>query len=101
MAPPLKLTGERRKALISEVPDWIETPGRDAISRTFVFQDFKQAWWWMTRVAELADQRDHHPEWFNVYNRVEVVLSTHDCAGLSHLDIEMAKSMNQLYAQRV
>ncbi|RCH81279.1 putative pterin-4-alpha-carbinolamine dehydratase, partial [Rhizopus stolonifer] len=63
---------------------------RDAIIKKYAFQDFNEAFGFMTRVALKADKMDHHPEWFNVYNRVEVTLSTHDCQGLSTRDIELA-----------
>ena len=65
--------------------------GRDAIKKHFTFKDFNQAFGFMTRVALKADKMDHHPEWFNVYNRVEVTLSTHDCKGLSNRDVQLAK----------
>ncbi|CDH49925.1 pterin-4-alpha-carbinolamine dehydratase-like [Lichtheimia corymbifera JMRC:FSU:9682] len=70
---------------------WAMTEGRDAIHKKYEFKDFNQAFGFMTRVAIKADKMDHHPEWFNVYNRVEVTLSTHDCQGLSTRDIELAK----------
>jgi 4a-hydroxytetrahydrobiopterin dehydratase len=76
----------------------LQTPGdRDAISKTFSFKDFNQAFGFMTRTALYAEQVCHHPEWFNVYNRVEVTLSTHDVQGLSSNDFEMAKKMNSYY----
>ena len=64
--------------------------GRDAIQKTFNFKDFNEAFGFMTRVALKADKMDHHPEWFNVYNRVEITLSTHDCQGLSERDVKLA-----------
>ena len=64
--------------------------GRDAIKKQFVFQNFVDAFSWMTMVALFAEKLDHHPEWFNVYNRVEVTLTTHDCNGLSQKDVDMA-----------
>ena len=67
--------------------------GRDAITKTFTFKNFNAAFGWMSRVAMLAEKMDHHPEWFNVYSRVEVTLSTHDVGGLSTLDVRMAKAM--------
>lgn len=70
--------------------------GRDAIKKTFTFQDFNEAFGFMTRVAIKADKMDHHPEWFNVYNRVEVTLSTHDCQGLSMNDVQLATFIDSL-----
>ena len=66
------------------------------IRATLSFADFNEAWGFMTRVALLAEQQDHHPEWFNVYNRVEVLLTTHDVDGLSPLDIKLARKMDTL-----
>jgi 4a-hydroxytetrahydrobiopterin dehydratase len=69
--------------------------GRDAIARKFEFENFNEAFGFMTRVALLADKMDHHPEWFNVYNKVEVTLSTHDAGGVTDNDIAMAKAMEE------
>ncbi|KAJ1722924.1 hypothetical protein LPJ53_002716 [Coemansia erecta] len=69
---------------------WSMVKGRDAIAKTFVFDNFNQAFSFMTSVALKAEKMDHHPEWFNVYNRVEITLSTHDCQGLSIRDVELA-----------
>lgn len=71
--------------------DWAAVEGRDAIVKTFRFKDFSEAFAFMTRVALKAEKMDHHPEWFNVYNRVEVTLTTHDAGGLSLLDVTLAK----------
>ena len=80
---------------LETLPDWSAlTSGRDAIARTFVFDDFNAAFAFMTRVALKADKMDHHPEWSNVYNRVEVVLTTHDADGVTALDVEMARFMD-------
>ncbi|HEX7760936.1 MAG TPA: 4a-hydroxytetrahydrobiopterin dehydratase [Caulobacteraceae bacterium] len=73
---------------------WTAADGRDAIVKTFKFKDFNAAFGWMTRVALAAEKLDHHPEWFNVYNRVEVLLATHDADGVSDLDVTMAKAMD-------
>lgn len=70
--------------------------GRDAIYKEFLFQDFNEAFGFMTRVALLADKMDHHPEWFNVYNKVQVTMSTHDCGGLSAKDVKVASFMEGL-----
>lgn len=88
-----KLTEEERTALPS-LDGWSLVEGRDAIQKTFVFKNFNEAFGWMSRVAMLAERMNHHPEWFNVYSRVEVTLSTHDAGGLSALDISMARAMN-------
>jgi len=93
-----KLSAENRAALLAELADWSEVEGRDAIQKTFTFEDFNEAFGFMTRVALLADKVDHHPEWFNVYNRVEVTLSTHDCDGLSQRDADMARAMEAFVA---
>jgi 4a-hydroxytetrahydrobiopterin dehydratase len=71
-------------------------PGRDAIAKSFKFADFNAAFAFMTRVALKAEAMDHHPEWFNVYNKVDIVLSTHDAGGLSALDVEMAKFIDAI-----
>ena len=86
-----KLTGGARKTALATLKDWKEVPGRDAIQKSFKFADFNQAWGFMTRVALAAEKADHHPEWSNVYNRVEILLSTHDAGGLSEKDIALAK----------
>jgi 4a-hydroxytetrahydrobiopterin dehydratase len=86
------------KALES-LPAWAADSGKDAITRRFVFKDFNAAFGWMTRVALKADKMDHHPEWFNVYNRVDVTLTTHDSDGVTALDVEMAQFMEACAAQ--
>jgi len=90
------LTGEARKSALQELSGWSELQGRDAITRTFVFRDFNEAFGFMSRVALVAEKHDHHPEWRNVYKTVEVVLSTHDAGGVTHRDIELAKAMNAI-----
>jgi 4a-hydroxytetrahydrobiopterin dehydratase len=72
---------------------WSEASERDALAKTFAFGDFNAAFGWMTRVALMADKLDHHPEWFNVYNRVEVILTTHDADGVTELDLALARFM--------
>ena len=75
---------------------WSMVDGRDAIAKTFQFADFNEAFGFMSRVALKAEEKGHHPEWFNVWNRVEVTWSTHDAGGLSMLDAEMAKWMDEV-----
>ena len=94
-----KLDGPARKAALTSVPEWREVDGRDAIARKFVFQDFSQAFGFMTRAALMAEKMDHHPEWFNVYKTVEVTLSTHDAGGLTVKDIALAKAMDSFAAK--
>ena len=94
-----KLTGAAREEALGELPEWSEADGRDAITRKFQFADFNDAFNWMARVAQVAEDMDHHPEWFNVWNKVEVTLSTHDAGGLTGLDIALAKKMDELLAE--
>lgn len=89
------LTGDDRAAALAELAEWREVEGRDAIARDFVFKTFNQAFGFMTRCALAAERMNHHPEWFNVYNRVEVTLSTHDAGGLTARDVELAKKMDR------
>ncbi len=91
-----KLTPERLRQALADLDGWQQVDGRDAITRTFTFKDFNQAFGFMTRAALIAEKMDHHPEWFNVYNRVEVTLATHDAGGLTELDITLASAMNAL-----
>lgn len=83
-------------AALSQLTGWQAVEGRDAISKSFRFKDFNAAFGFMTCVALEAEKRDHHPEWFNVYNRVEVVLTTHDADGVSALDVALAQFMDLL-----
>jgi 4a-hydroxytetrahydrobiopterin dehydratase len=89
-----KLQAEARAAALKDLPQWREVDGREAIARTFRFKDFNEAFGFMARVALLAEKMDHHPEWFNVYNRVEVTLATHDAGGVTEKDIAMARAMD-------
>ena len=91
-----RLTGPERDAALAELAgrDWELIEGRDAIRKTFRFKSFIDAWGWMSRMAIHAEKLDHHPEWFNVYNRVEVTLTTHDADGLSALDLKLAEKMD-------
>jgi len=90
-----KLDTAARTAFLREFPEWREVEGRDAIARLFQFKDFNRAFGFMARVALLAEKLDHHPEWFNVYNRIEVTLSTHDAGGVTEKDLEMARAMEE------
>ncbi len=91
-----KLTGDARTQAIRGLDGWTEVTGRDAIAKTFTFKDFNAAFAFMTRAALLAEKTDHHPEWFNVYNRVEVTLATHDAGGVTQKDITLAAFMDKI-----
>jgi len=91
-----KLTAEARKAALGTLAGWAEVAGRDAISKTFTFKDFNQAFGFMTRAALVAEKMDHHPEWSNVYKTVAVTLSTHDAGGVTERDIKLAEAMDRL-----
>lgn len=84
------------EAAVTQLSGWTIVEGKDAIEKTFTFKDFNEAWGFMSRVAIKADQMNHHPEWFNVYNRVEVLLTTHDADGVTTLDTEMAGFMDSI-----
>lgn len=91
-----KLDESARAALAAELPQWRMAAGRDALTRSFRFRDFSAAWGFMSRVALLAEAQDHHPEWSNVYNRIEIVLTTHDAGGLSARDVRLARAIDAL-----
>lgn len=91
-----KLDPQERTDMIAALPGWSDAEGRDAICRTFCFKDFNAAFGFMARAALVAEKMDHHPEWSNVYNRVEVTLTTHDAGGVTGLDIELAKALNDI-----
>jgi 4a-hydroxytetrahydrobiopterin dehydratase len=93
-----KLDATGRAKALTELSHWQETPGRDAIQRGFRFKDFNAAFGFMSRAALMAEKMDHHPEWSNVYNRVDVVLTTHSCGGLSELDVRLAAFMDETAA---
>jgi 4a-hydroxytetrahydrobiopterin dehydratase len=85
------------EAALKQLSGWTKVEGdRDAIQKIYKFKDFNAAFGFMTRVALMADKLDHHPEWFNVYNRVEVLLATHDVDGVSELDVQMATFMDDV-----
>jgi 4a-hydroxytetrahydrobiopterin dehydratase len=88
------LVGASRAKIVGELEGWSEANGRDAIIKTFQFKSFSQAWGWMSRVALLAEKMDHHPEWVNVYGRVDVTLSTHTAGGVTEKDIALARKMD-------
>jgi 4a-hydroxytetrahydrobiopterin dehydratase len=91
-----KLAAHERQSALAKLSGWSEVKGRDAIAKKFVFADFNQAFGFMVRAALVAEKMDHHPEWFNVYNRVEVTLATHDADGVTELDVKLAKFMNAI-----
>lgn len=91
-----RLTDAERQAALRELQDWAEVEGRDAITRSFRFADFKEAFAFMTRIALQAERMDHHPEWSNVYNRVEILLTTHDAGGISQRDVALARFIDRI-----
>ena len=93
-----KLTEAERAEALEALSQWIVVEGRDAITREVKFKDFNAAFAFMTRVALMAERMDHHPEWFNVYNRVEITLTTHDAGGLSERDIKLAQFIDRITA---
>ena len=92
------LTPEARKSQLTPLFDtgWQSVDGRDAITKTFTFRNFVEAFGWMTRVAIWAEKLNHHPDWSNVYKTVDVTLSTHDAGGLTALDVKLARKMDAL-----
>ena len=88
-----RLSDSEVAALLTELPDWTLRADGKALERSFKFADFNAAFGFMTRVALYADKHDHHPEWSNVYNRVEITLTTHDADGLSQRDAAMARAI--------
>ena len=91
-----KLTGQARADALRKLGGWSEVSGRDAITKTFVFKDFNEAFGFLTRAALVAEKMDHHPEWSNVYKTVDVTLSTHDAGGVTELDVRLAAEMDRL-----
>ena len=94
--PVTQLTDQERTEALAALPEWSLRADGLAIERTFTFRDFSEAFGFMARAALLAEVQDHHPEWFNVYNRVQVTLTTHDAGGLSQRDVRMATAMDAL-----
>jgi 4a-hydroxytetrahydrobiopterin dehydratase len=95
-----KLVGAARHAALHELHDWVEVADRDAIRKSYHFSNFSEAWGFISRIALLAEKMDHHPELFNVYNRVEIVLSTHDVEGVSERDVKLAQAIDEIAPER-
>ena len=91
-----KLTGSARKSALAKLDGWSEVEARDAITKKFTFSDFNEAFGFMARAALIAEKLDHHPEWFNVYNKIEVTLATHDAGGVTEQDVKLAEAMDRL-----
>jgi 4a-hydroxytetrahydrobiopterin dehydratase len=91
-----RLTAAERSELLATLSGWTLDEGRDAIVKRFAFRDFVEAFGFMTRIAILAEKADHHPEWSNVYNRVDILLTTHDADGLSQRDVDLARAIDAL-----
>ncbi len=94
---PTRLSNDDRQNCLENVPSWTYTSIEDAITRQFDFDSFKSAFAFMAKIAELAEEINHHPEWSNVYNKVFIKLTTHDCNGLSQDDINMAIKIDKLH----
>ncbi|WP_321389526.1 4a-hydroxytetrahydrobiopterin dehydratase [Emcibacter sp.] len=90
----MKLDEDDIKEALAELPGWEKLEDRDAIRKSFKFEDFAEAFSFMTRIALRAEKMDHHPEWSNVYNRVEVTLTTHDLGGVTLKDVQLARFIN-------
>ncbi len=95
-----KLVGAQRREAVRELLGWAEVEDRDAIRKVYHFGTFIEAWGFMSQVALIAEKMDHHPEWFNVYNRVEIILSTHDAGGVSERDVKLAHAIDALAPER-
>jgi 4a-hydroxytetrahydrobiopterin dehydratase len=91
-----KLSPADRRAALDKLKGWTKVRGRDAIGNSFRFKDFNEAFGFMSRVALMAEKMDHHPEWFNVYNRVDVTLTTHDAGGVSERDVKLARFIDSI-----
>ena len=91
-----KLDQAARLGMAARLPGWQLVDGRDAIQKTFKFKDFSEAFGFMARAALVAEKMDHHPEWANVWNRVDVTLSTHSAGGLTELDVKLAEAMDRI-----
>ena len=95
-----KLTPDESKAALASLPQWRHDPGRDAIRRRFAFRSFGEAFAFMTEVALAAEKADHHPEWTNVYDQVDITLTTHDAGGLTRRDLDLARVADTAFAHR-
>jgi 4a-hydroxytetrahydrobiopterin dehydratase len=95
-----RLAGVARHAALGKLHGWSEVEDRDAIRKSYHFSNFSEAWGFLSRIALIAEKMDHHPEIFNVYNRVEIILSTHDADGLSEKDINEAKAIDEIAPER-
>jgi len=91
-----QLNEDQRAAALDALGEWDYDEARDALTRSFLFADFSEAFAFMTRVALIAEKMDHHPEWSNVWNRVDMLLTTHDAGGLSERDVRMAEAVDLL-----
>ena len=89
-----RLAGAARNAAVKELHGWVEVQDRDAIRKIYHFGTFMEAWGFMSQVALLAEKMDHHPEWFNVYNKVDVTLATHDAGGVTQKDVDLVTAMD-------
>ena len=94
-----KMTAHTAHVQLASLPQWHFDESRGAITRDFKFKDFAQAFAFMTQIAITAEKRDHHPEWSNVYNKVHILLTTHEANGLTHRDIDLAKFADEAYAR--
>jgi len=91
-----RLQGAARIKALQELDGWDDVPGRDAITKTFRFKNFRKAFGFMAEAALVAEKMDHHPEWSNVYGKVEVTLTTHSAQGLTQLDVTLARKMDEI-----
>ncbi len=91
-----KLTAEERRAALAQLDGWQNTEGRDAIQKSFAFTNFEAAFGFMSQVALIAEEMNHHPEWFNVYSRVDVTLTTHEADGVTKRDVRLAREMDRI-----
>ena len=95
-----KLPAKEKSKIIKTLKGWKKTRGRDSIEKNYAFKDFASAFSWMTQISLIAEEMNHHPEWFNVYNKVNVTLSTHDAGGITDLDVKLAKEMDKEFLNK-